>query len=297
MLAKVKSCAIIGLDGAIIEVEVDITRGLPAFAIVGLPDAAVQESKERVRGAIRNSGCDFPATRITVNLAPANLRKEGPAYDLPIALGILLSSGQIDADLSDTLLFGELSLDGGLRHTGGILPMVSVGLERGLNKVVVPEANAREACLVDGVEVLPARDLRQLVAHLRGDEQIPPVDLAPQVDRARDLPVGLVDFADIKGQEHAKRALELAAAGGHNLVMSGPPGSGKTLMARSMPGILPRLDSSEALEVTKIYSVAGLLPTGTPLLTHRPFRAPHYTISTAGVVGLKLSVSMRACLT
>lgn len=296
MLAKVKSCAIIGLDGAIIEVEVDIARGLPAFAIVGLPDAAVQESRERVRGAIRNSGCDFPATRITVNLAPAHLRKEGPAYDLPIAMGILLSSGQIEADLSDTLLFGELSLDGGLRHTGGILPMVSVGLEHGLNKVVVPEANAREACLVDGVEVLPARDLRQLLAHLRGDEQIAPVDPGPQVDRARDAPVGLVDFADIKGQEHAKRALELAAAGGHNLVMSGPPGSGKTLMARSMPGILPRLDSSEALEVTKIYSVAGLLPTDTPLLTHRPFRAPHYTISTAGVVGLKLSVSMRACL-
>ncbi len=285
MLAKVRTCAIIGLEGEIVEVEVDISKGLPAFTIVGLPDAAVQEARERVRGAIRNSGCEFPGTRITVNLAPADLKKVGPVYDLPIAVGILMASGQLDVDLGDTLLLGELSLDGGLRHTQGILPMVSLGHSRGLNKVIIPVSDAKEAALVEDVAVVPAESLRQLVTHFRGEAEIP---LEPSLDPAAvnsTVATGLVDFQHIKGQEHAKRALELAAAGGHNLVMSGPPGSGKTLMARSMPSILPRMTRYEALEATKVYSIGGLLPKGMPLLTHRPFRAPHYTISIAGLVG------------
>ncbi|MBI3742933.1 MAG: ATP-binding protein [Chloroflexi bacterium] len=247
MLAQVKSCAIIGLEGAVVEVEVDISRGLPAFYIVGLPDTAVQESKERVRGAIRNSGCDFPMTRISVNLAPADLRKEGPAYDLPIAVSVLMASGQISADVSDTLLLGELSLDGSLRHTAGILPMVSIGLDHGFKRVVVPEPDSQEAALVEGIEVLGLRNLAQLVSHLRGEEIMEPVQRQP-------IPHGTEGIAGV---------IDLA----------------------SLPGILPPLDSTEALEVTKIYSIAGMLPAGTPLITQRPFRAPHYTISTAGLVG------------
>lgn len=285
MLSKVRTCAIVGLDGAIVEVEVDISRGLPFFAIVGLPDAAVQEARERVRGAIRNSGCDFPGTRIAVNLAPADLKKEGPAYDLPIALGILLASRQIVGDLSGTLLLGELSLDGSLRHTHGILPMVAAGVQHGLKNVIVPSADAKEAALVQGALVLGADSLAQIVAHFRGEGAIAltaPIDLATL---AIDAPRDATDFAHIKGQEHAKRALEIAGAGSHNVLMSGPPGSGKTLMARALPGILPRLAPEEALDVTKIYSVSGLLPNGTPLVLQRPFRSPHFTVSSAGLVG------------
>ena len=268
-----------------VEVEVDIARGLPAFTIVGLPDSAVQEARERVRGAIRNSGCDFPNARITVNLAPADLRKQGPAYDLPIAVGILMSSGQVPAELSDTLFLGELSLDGGLRHTNAILPMVSLAADHGVTRAVVPEPDAREAAVVEAVEVLPAKSLVALVSYLRGESTIEPA-VPPEAGDAKDAsPAGAVDFAHIKGQEHAKRALEVAAAGGHNLVMSGPPGAGKTLMARSLPGILPPLTPNEALEVTKLYSIAGMLPGDTPLMSARPFRSPHYTISNAGLVG------------
>ena len=285
MLAKVKSCAIIGLDGAIVEVEVDIAHGLPAFFIVGLPDAAVQEARERVRGAIRNCGCDFPGTRITVNLAPADLRKEGPAYDLPIAVGILLASGQVRGDLANTLILGELSLDGGLRHTQGMLPRVAIGKKQGLVRCIVPAADAVEAALVEGVEVVPVHSLGQLVAYLRGEIEIEPIAGGAALVEAAPEGVGMVDMAHIKGQEHAKRALELAASGGHNLLMSGPPGAGKTLMARSMPGILPSMSRDEALEVTKIYSVAGMLPEGTAMATRRPFRSPHYTTSIAGLVG------------
>ena len=270
MLAKSRTCAVVGLDGFIVEVEVDISPGLPAFNIVGLPDTAVQEARERVRAAIRNSDCEFPMRRITVSLAPADLRKAGPAYDLPIALAVLLSSGQVSA-ISDSWLFlGELSLDGGLRHTNGILPMVAIAREAGFEMVFVPAADATEAALVEGIEVVPLANLSELVAHLRGSERIDPI-------RHKDGPLesgadgdagcargivssGGVDMADIRGQEHAKRALEVAAAGGHNLLMSGPPGSGKTLLARSLPSILPALTGPEALDVTKIYSVSGLLP-------------------------------------
>ncbi|MBI2847792.1 MAG: YifB family Mg chelatase-like AAA ATPase [Chloroflexi bacterium] len=284
MLAKVISCAVVGLEGAIVEVETDIAPGLPFFAIVGLPDTAVQEAKERVRAAIRNSGFTFPMKRIAVNLAPADLKKGGPAYDLPIAVAILLSSEQVAADVSKIVFLGELSMDGSLRHTNGILPMVAVAHEQGLSTVVVPEVDAREAALVEGVKIIPISSLAQLASYLRG-ETPPPVYLAGNIEEMSPPPVTVTDLAYIKGQEHVKRAMEVAAAGGHNIVMMGPPGSGKTLLARSLPSILPPMSNEEALEVTKIYSVSGLLPSDTAMMRQRPFRSPHYTISNAGLVG------------
>ncbi len=287
MLAKVRSCAMVGLDGALVEVEVDIGPGLPSFTIVGLPDAAVQESRERVRAALKNSGALFPMKRLTVNLAPADLRKEGPAYDLPIAVAILLASEQAaaDVDVSDALFLGELSLDGNVRHTDGILPMVALAREKQVRAVFVPAPDALEAVLVREVTIYPVENLAQLVAHLRGERLIEPYTPDPRLFHFEDRAVYLHDMADVKGQEHVKRALEVAASGGHNLLMSGPPGSGKTLLARATPSILPRMTIDEALDVTKIYSVSGLLPGDVPLITQRPFRAPHHTISHAGLVG------------
>ncbi|MDD5339110.1 MAG: YifB family Mg chelatase-like AAA ATPase [Dehalococcoidales bacterium] len=284
MLAKVISGAIVGLDGAIVEVEVDILSGLPKVIIVGLPDTAVEESSERVRSAINNSGGNFPMKRIVVNLAPADLKKAGPAYDLPIAVGILLSSEQIHADVGNTMFLGELSLDGSLRHTNGVLPMVALAKDEGIPNVIVPEADAKEAALIDGVNVIPIGSLNQLVKYLRGEI---PAPHAPSQSRAavNTTTLHYTDLSDIKGQEHVKRALEVAAAGGHNVVMCGPPGSGKTLLARALPSILPPMTNEEALEVTKIYSVSGLLPADTPMMKQRPFRSPHYTISNAGLVG------------
>ncbi|HEY66303.1 MAG TPA: YifB family Mg chelatase-like AAA ATPase [Caldilineae bacterium] len=285
MLARVKSCALIGLEGALVEVEVDISSGLPGLTIVGLPDAAIKESSERVRAAIRNSGFQWPNRRITVNLAPADLRKEGPAYDLPIAVGILIATEQAWPDSVDgALVVGELSLDGSVRHVNGILPMAALARERGLDRMFVPAVDAPEAALVEGIEVIPVDDLPTLAAHLQGLRRIEPYESRLRWDE-EEIPPHAADMADIKGQEHVKRALEVAAAGGHNVLMSGPPGSGKTLLARSMPSILPRMTIDEALEVTKIYSVAGLLPPDQPLIRHRPFRAPHHTISHAGLVG------------
>ncbi|MBA7622058.1 Competence protein ComM [subsurface metagenome] len=285
MLAKVNSAAVVGLDAQIVDVEVDIAAGLPAMTIVGLPDAAVQEARERVRAAIRNSGCTFPMKRITVNLAPADLKKEGPAYDLPIAVGILISSEQLSTDVSQMLFLGELSLDGSVRHTHGILPMVALAKEKGLPTVFVPTADAREASLVEGLKTVAVNSLAELKSHLSGEALIADYHPESSLEAVPEMGRLAIDLAYIKGQEHVKRALEVAAAGGHNLVMSGPPGSGKTLLARSLPSILPKMTMDEALEVTKVYSVSGLLPSDTPLLTQRPFRSPHYTISHAGLVG------------
>jgi len=284
MLAKVRSGAIVGLDGAVVEVEVDISAGLPSFTIVGLPDAAVQEARERVRAAIRNSGGSFPTRRIVVNLAPANLKKAGPAYDLPIAVGILLSSGQVSADVSDTMFLGELSLDGGLRHTNGVLPMVALAQAEGIPSVIVPDADAAEASVIEGIRIIPMKSLTQLVSYLRGETAAP--EYRPEASEIEPASLShLTDLSDIKGQEHVKRALEVAAAGAHNMIMCGPPGSGKTLLARSLPTILPPMTAGESLEVTKIYSVSGLLPADSSLIRQRPFRAPHHTISNAGLVG------------
>jgi magnesium chelatase family protein len=284
MLAKVKSAAVIGLEGAVVEVEVDISPGLPSFTIVGLPDKAVQEARERVRSAIRNSFYKFPNRRITVNLAPADLKKEGPAYDLSIAIGILISSEQLNADLSESIFLGELSLDGKLRHTHGVLPMVALAKDKGLSVVFVPWDDAREASLIDDIRIFPAESLAQLVAHLQRGAEIP--EYQNKVDWEQEFrPSYAFDLVYIKGQEHAKRALEIAASGRHNILMCGPPGSGKTMLARSLPSILPLLTLEEAIEVTKIYSVSGLLPQDTPIIVARPFRSPHYTISHAGLVG------------
>lgn len=293
MLARVCSCAVIGLDGALVEVEVDIGHGLPAFSIVGLPDAAVTEAKERVRAAIKNSSGIFPLRRITVNLAPADLRKAGPAYDLPIAIAILIASEQVApleatggvGEAGEALFLGELSLDGSLRHTHGILPMVALARDRGIPTVYVPAADAAEAALVEDVRVYPVEHLAQLTAHLRGEQPIAPYvpDAAlPRLGADEPYPY---DFADVRGQEHVKRALEVAASGAHNVLMQGPPGSGKTLLARTLPSILPPLSIEEALEATRLYSVSGLLTAGQPLIRQRPFRAPHHTTSHAGLVG------------
>src|SRR5947207_1883686 len=288
MLAMARSCAVVGLEGALVEVEVDLSNGMPGFMIVGLPDAAVNEAKERVRAAIKNSACLFPFKRITVNLAPADLRKEGPVYDLPIAIGILMANEQVPmSEQSQEILFlGELSLDGSVRHTNGILPMVALAREKHLKTVFVPAVDAMEATLIDGIQVFPVETLAQLISHLRGDQLIEAYQRDPHIlDNVKEGEDHGQDMASVRGQEHVKRALEVSASGGHNILMSGPPGSGKTLLARTMPSILPRLVIEEALDITKIYSVSGMLPQDMPLVVQRPFRAPHHTTSHAGLVG------------
>lgn len=284
MLAKVHSCAVVGLDAEPVHVEVDIASGLERVTLVGLPDTAVRESSERVRAAVTNSGYFFPQHRLTINLAPADLRKEGPAYDLPIAVGILAATHQITANLEDALILGELSLDGGVRHVNGVLPMASMAQLRGYRRLFVPKIDAPEAALVEGLEVYPIESLAGLVQHLNDRTPIARFENTLRFDENGEEQYHF-RMEDIKGQELAKRAVEVACAGGHNVLMKGPPGAGKTLLARAIPSILPRLTLAESLDITRIYSVADALPDGQPLLRARPFRSPHHTISHAGLVG------------
>ena len=286
MLAMIHSCALAGLEGYDLTVETDVGPGLSAFDIVGLPDASVRESKERVRAAIRNSGFDFPLRRITVNLSPADIRKFGPSLDLPIAIGILAATDQIPlAALTDAILLGELSLDGAVRPVSGVLPMADhLRQSVAARKLIVPAENAMEAAIPGGT-VYGVATLRETALFLRGEAECQPCVVSPAALFGAERPADQPDMADVRGQAAVKRALEIAAAGGHNILLTGAPGSGKTMMARRLPGILPELSLSESIECTKIFSVAGLLPPGVSLLTERPFRAPHHSASGGSIIG------------
>lgn len=282
MASRVTSATTVGLDAQLVDVETELDLGLPFFCVVGLPDAAVQEARERVRSSIKNSDAFFPGHRITVNLAPADVRKEGPAFDLPIALSILVVSGQAPVIPADWLVLGELSLSGDVRAINGVLPMVAAAQKAGVRTALVPQANAAEAALIAGVQVFGVNRLVDVLQHLRGSHRIPPSRPSEQRMTVSEPMVGL---QSIYGQEQAKRALEIAAAGGHNLLLSGPPGSGKTMLAKALDGLLPPLTFDEAMEVTRIYSVSGLVPEGEALIRQRPFRSPHHTASAASIVG------------
>lgn len=285
MINKVKSCGLVGLDGYIVDVEADVAMGMPAFDIVGLPDAAVKESRERVRAAVKNSGFAFPSRRVTVNLAPAHIKKEGSIYDLPIAVAFLCSTEQLEQEMCDGYMFiGELSLDGRLQAAVGVLPMVIAARDSGMKYAVVPSENAGESAVVKGIDVIAAESLVQICDHLSGRKTIEPHKI--DVDAYfKNTCTGMVDFSEVKGQENVKRALEIAAAGNHNILMIGSPGSGKSMLAQRLPTILPDMGFEEALEVTKIHSIAGALPSDTPMITTRPFRHPHHTISAIGLSG------------
>lgn len=283
MLARLESAAVFGVDAVPVHVEVDVSFGMPHFTLVGLPDASVRESRDRVRAAIRNSGFEFPPTRITINLAPADVRKAGSAFDLPIALGVLAAQGILAArDFSRVVLIGELSLDGTIHAARGVLPIAVAARRRGRVALLLPAANAAEAAVVGDLRLVPVQTLAEAVDRLNGGPETWPAFTPPPVVASAALPL---DLAEVAGQAFARRAIEVAAAGGHNLLMTGPPGAGKTMLARRFPGILPPLEFDEALESTAIHSVAGMLPAGAGLLVDRPFRAPHHTISDVALVG------------
>lgn len=284
MLAKVKTCCITGLIVTMIEVEVDIANGLPNVNVVGLPDTSIKESKERVRAAIKNSELDFPLKRITINLSPADTKKEGSHFDLPIALGILGASMQIPLDeLEHTLVLGELSLDGKINRVSGVLPMLLQMYREGIKRVIVPNGNLEEAKIVDNIEIIAAKSLNDVVLHLKQEDRI--YSYIGSSNYEYKTEISTEDFKDLQGQENLKRGLEIAASGNHNLLMIGPPGSGKTMAARRLPSILPKLTFHEALEITKIYSVAGLLNSDEGLVSDRPFRSPHHTSSLVALTG------------
>lgn len=281
MVVSVRSLGLFGITGYEVNVECDVSNGMPGFDVVGLPDAAVKEARERVRASVKNRGYKFPIGRVTVNLAPAGRRKEGTVYDLPILMGILLATGQLNADIRNAGFVGEVSLSGALRPIRGMLPMALAARRMGMTALFVPEQNAREAALAEGLTVYPVKDLSALVKHLSGTANIEPV--LPELPSMGSGPA--LDFADVKGQDSVKRALEIAAAGNHHILMIGPPGSGKSMMAKRLPSILPDMTREEAMQSTELWSVCGLLEDQQPLLTERPFRSPHHTISAAALAG------------